>query len=277
MGVRNMKAIALILLAAFAVSAVQAKDIIFTAPPRETGSGGGDLYTPIAAHLTTLLGKTVKYENPGNWLAYQRDMREDKYDIVFDGPHFISWRMAHLGHEVLVKFPGSLEFFLIGKKDDTEISGLDSLVAKKICGIPPPNLSTLSILAAYPNPVRQPVIKGVKGGFEDVYNAFNKGECRAAVLRTNFYNKKLKDEERAKLSIVYAVKPLPEQGISVSKRIDERERNLIIQSLTIGDGVKVTAELIEKFAGKQVKHFVPAKREEYEGINSLLEGVIFGW
>ena len=119
-----------------------AADLIMTGPPREKPEAGQQLYGPIAEHLSKLLGKKVVYEHPKNWLNYQRDMRNDKYDFVFDGPHFISWRMEHLGHDVLVKLPGTLMFHLTTAKDEKEINTPDDLVGQKICGISPPNLST---------------------------------------------------------------------------------------------------------------------------------------
>ena len=256
-----------------------AQDLIFTAPPREKPEAGETTYGPLVAHLSKLLGKKVVYVHPRNWLNYQREMRDDKYDIVFDGPHFISWRMEHLGHEVLVKLTGTLEFYLLAGKDDVEITKPDDLVGKNVCCISPPNLSSLSILALYPNPVQQPVLKGVTGGMGGVYSTFsnNKNNCRAWILRTSFYKKKLKDEDRAKMKIIYDTNPIPNQGISVSKRLSARDKNLILQSLTLGDGVKASQPIVKRFGGKDAKSFVPAKTEEYRGHNLLLEGVIFGW
>ena len=260
----------------FMSQSVIAADLIMTAPPREKPDAGKKIYAPVAAHLSKLLGKTVVYKHPGNWLNYQREMRNDKYDIVFDGPHFISWRMVHLGHEVVVKLPGTLAFHLVTSKDDTEINSTDDLVAKKICGISPPNLSTLSIIAAYPNPVQQPVITGIKGGMGAVHKSYQAGKCRAAVLRRAFFNKKLPKEARDTYKIIYSSKPVPNQGFSVSKRLSPREKSLIIQSFTYGDGVKATAGILKRFGGK-AKSFVKASTEEYQGHNLLLEGVIFGW
>jgi hypothetical protein len=60
----------------------------------------------------------VRYEHPGNWLHYQRNLRNDMYDIVFDGPHFASWRMEHLEHDMLVKLPGNLQFYLLTGADN---------------------------------------------------------------------------------------------------------------------------------------------------------------
>ncbi|MGD8783658.1 MAG: PhnD/SsuA/transferrin family substrate-binding protein [Thioalkalispiraceae bacterium] len=255
---------------------VVAADLVMTAPPREKPEAGKKIYGPVAEHLTKLLGKKVVYEHPKNWLNYQRDMRNDKYDFVFDGPHFISWRMAHHGHDVLVKLPGTLVFHLVTSKTDTEINNTEDLVGKKICGISPPNLSTLSVIAAYPNPVRQPVIVGIKGGMGAVHKNYQAGECRAAVFRRAFFNKKLAKEAREKYKIIYTSTPVPNQGFSVSKRISKREKNLIVQSFTFGDGVKATSGVLRRFGGK-AKNFIRAKTEEYQGHNLLLEGVIFGW
>lgn len=253
-----------------------AQDLVLTAPPREKPAAGQQQYGPLAAYLTKLFGQRVKYVFPGNWLKYQRDMRADKYDIVFDGPHFISWRMAHLGNDVVVKLPGTLEFYLLAKKGDDAIKSVNDMVAKEFCGVPPPNLASLSILAAFPNPVRQPVIKGIRGAGKAVFKALMDGKCEAAVIRTAYYKKFLTDAQRAKVKIIYASKPYPNQGITVSKRVTPRERDLMVQALTVGDGIKATTPILKRFGGK-AKHFLPAKHDEFLGINNLLEGVIFGW
>jgi len=265
-----------IVLLALVQSAVAA-DLIFTAPPREKPAEGEKLYGPIVRHLSELLGRKVVYEHPRNWLNYQRDMRKDKYDIIFDGPHFISWRMAHLGHEVLVKLPGTLEFYLVTKKTELEFENVNNLVAKKICGISPPNLSILSVIAAYPNPVRQPVIKGIRGGMKAVHKSYVKDEkCRAAVLRSTFFKKKLDASAQNALKIIFRSTPLPNQGVSVSRRLSVRDKDLLIKSLTFGDGARASEGLLKRFGGK-AKGFVNASKDEYYGHNMLLEGVIFGW
>lgn len=257
-------------------SPIYAQDLILTAPPREKPAAGQKQYGPLANYLTRLFGRRVKYVFPGNWLKYQRDMREDKYDIIFDGPHFISWRIQHIGNQIAVRLPGHLEFYLLVKKDNNNIKNIDDLVAKDFCGVPPPNLASLSIIAAFPNPVRQPVIKGIRGAGKAVFAAFMKGECQAAVLRTAYYKKFLTDEQRAKVKIVYASKPYPNQGITISKRVTPRERDLMVQALTVGDGLKAATPILKRFGGK-AKHFIPSKDSEFAGINNLLEGVIFGW
>jgi len=259
-------------------SQVFATDLVLTAPPREKPAAGQKIYGPIAAHLSKSLGVNVVYKHPENWLKYQREMRNDKYDIVFDGPHFIAWRIAHLGHEALVKLPGKLQFMLVNKVDNKKLDHPDKLIGKKICGISPPNLSTLSVLDYYRNPVRQPVIKGIKGGMGKVYKSYvEKGMCDAAIFRTAFFNKKLKEKQRNNFKVLHMTQIMPNQGISVSKRLTQSQKDSLKTELTSGvAGIDSTKGIIKRFGGK-AKSFIPAKSNEFDGYNMLLEGVIFGW
>lgn len=277
--IKNKALVVLLGLIAFLFTlSAQAEGLILTSPPRETAEAGQKEYGVIAAHLTKALGVKVTYEHPGNWLNYQREMRNDRYDIIFDGPHFIAWRIAHLGHEAIIRLPGQLQFILVNHKNNTEDDHPDKLIGKAICGISPPNLSTLSVLDYFRNPVRQPRIKGIKGGMPKVYKTFmdNKNTCDAAILRTTFYQKKLTDEQRANLKTLFTSKLMPNQGVSVSKRVSPSLKDKIRNELTIGAGVASTQGIIKRFAGK-AKSFIPAESKEFEGYNMLLEGVIFGW
>lgn len=252
-------------------------ELVFTAPPRETAQAGQKLYGPLAEYFGQLLGERVVYHHPSSWLSYQRGMRNDEYDIVFDGPHFVSWRMAHLGNKVVVKLPGTLGFYIIVGADDNEIQDVHDLIGKKVCGIPPPNLSTLAMLDQFRNPARQPNLKGVSGGMGKVFKAFEQGQCRAAVLRSVYFDKKLSDAQRKTARILFKIPPLPNQAISVSKRVGAEAQKKIIDSLTGEPPPKAAEGIIRRFAGKNAKSFVHASQEEYLGHNMLLEGVVFGW
>jgi len=271
-------AILLVFLLGLPINAALSASLIFSAPPRESAEAGMKVYGPIADYLSQTLGVTVTYKHPGNWLKYQREMRNDKYDIVIDGPHFVSWRIAHLGHEALVKLPGKLQFMLLTSKENTKIDHPDKLIGKKICAISPPHLSTLSVLHNYQNPVRQPVIKGIKGGMGKVTKTYfsNKAGCSALVLRTAFHKKKLKQAQKDKLKVLFLSKAMPNQAISVSKRVSAELKEKIKRELTIGKGVASTLGVVKRFAPK-AKSFIPVKVNEYNEYNMLLEGVIFGW
>lgn len=238
---------------------------------------GAELYGPLAEHLSELIGEQVSYKYPKNWLQYQRELRKGVYDIVFDGPQFISWRMANLNHQVLVKLPGSLQFVIIILTADPDVIAVNDLIGKKICVIPPPDLATLTAIDLFQNPVRQPVIWDVEGGYREVFDAFNRGDCRAAVLKTTFYNKVLSANERADKKILYKSKPLPNQAISVSQKIKKSDRIKIIRSMTLGKGKAASDPIAKRFGGEKGRPFIAANKEEYRRYTNLLEGVVFGW
>lgn len=251
-------------------------DLVLSAPPREKPERGEALYGPLAESLTKLLGEKVTYVHPNNWLEYQHDLRKDKYDIVFDGPHFISWRIEHLHNDVLVKLPGTLEFVIVVKSDDKEIKKLKNLIGKKICGIPPPNLASLTVIDQFKNPVRQPIIWGIRGGNAQVFRAFDEGQCRAAALLASYYEKNLSADKRKNTRVLFRSKALPNQAISVSTRVSAMNRSKIIRSLTIGQGRKAAEPIAKRFSGKD-EDFVAATKKEYLNHYGLLEDAVFGW
>lgn len=255
---------------------VLAQDLILSAPPRENAQQGRKIYQPFADSLTKVLGRKVIYQHPHGWLAYQRDMRKGRYDLVFDGPHFASWRLAHLQHQTVVKLPGSLTFYLLTSHQYRDINNSTDLIGRKICGISPPNLSTLSILDLFNNPARQPLLVGVRGGMGKVFEKFIRGKCNAAVLRTAFYNKRLTPQQRQNMRILYTTKNFPAQTLTVGNKISSAEIARLKREITTGMASKAGRTIVKKFTGKS-QNFIAARNSDYQTQRQLLEGVIYGW
>jgi len=253
---------------------VASAELLLTSPPRESKAAGIKQYGPLADYLSQMLGQKVRYEHPKSWLHYQRDMRADKFDIVFDGPHFISWRIARYQHTAVARLPGKLAFYVVVHDGDNQVRELSDLVNKKLCAIAPPNLSSITILARMNDPFRKPRLVTRKGGMPGVYQGFMQGKCRAAILRDQFYIKKLSDEDRANLRIIYKTKPVSNQGISVSTRVSTADVEKIRQALTqVNDGIKPT---LQRFA-KKADRMLPATQADYADQYRLLAGIISGW
>lgn len=255
-------------------TSVQA-ELILTAPPRESKAKGQAQYGPMAKRLSEVLGEKVVYQQPKGWLFYQRDMRADKYDIVFDGPHFMSWRMKKFNHTPVASLPGKLGFIVVTKKENSKIASEQDLVNIKLCAIAPPNLSTLTVLAEMKNPARQPILVTGKGGMKGVWKRYEAGKCDAAILRDKFFLKKVDKEKQALEKIVYKSVPVANQGVTVSTRVTPEMRQKIIAELTT-PGSPATMPTIKRFAAK-AKGMKPAKDEQYSQSYQLLTGVIFGW
>jgi len=272
---RNINLVmSLVLSSVFSVPA-QA-DLLFTAPPRESVERGEELYGPLARLLTTELGIKVVYEHPRNWKKYADKMQSNAYDIVFDGPHFAAWRIKHLGHVPVVRLPGELSFVVVIRSDEKKIIEPRDLIKTNtpLCGMPPPNLATIVVLRQFSNPIIQPAIYETLG-FQEGYELFQAGKCKAAVFQAKFVDK-LPKAEKAQLKVLFTSGgALPEQTVTVSGRVTEPQRAILAALLTRPEGLPATQELLKQFT-KQAKHFKPANSEDYPGLETMLEEM-WGW
>lgn len=254
-------------------------ELLLTAPPRESATEGAKIYGPLAEHLSELTGQKVVYQHPGDWRTYAERMKQNTYDIVFDGPHFAAWRIENLQASPVVRLPGSLQFVLVVKKDDTEVKKPRHLVSGRICALPMPNLATLTLYSMFPNPVRQPEYEFLPGGMKKVAGALLEGQCRGAILRQDFYQNNLSPEQRAQMRVLKTSTALTNQGLTLSAKISPAMRDKIRQSLTqaTGSGAQATQALRARFLGKKEGHFVQAGRKDYHKHNLLRSNHIFGW
>ena len=252
------------------------ESLILTAAPRETAQQGLQTYGGLAGYISKVLGRRVEYYNAGYWIRYQGDIKKKKYDIVMDGPHLASWRIKNVGHTPLVKLPGHLQFHILARAEDSNIKDIENLIFRKVCVIPPPNLTAIVLYEELNDPIREPVTVGVKGGMRKLYDKLLNRGCDGAVVRTSFYNK-LSEEDRARVKIIYTSMKLPNQVITVSDRISADEREKLIAALTSEQSSQAVAPIMKRFGGKNTKLFVPVEPDEYKGYSSLLEGVVLGW
>lgn len=249
---------------------------VLTSPPRETPEKGQEIYKPIADYLSKVTGQNIVYQHPGSWKNYSSDMRDNKYDIVFDGPHFAAWRMRYLEHKPLVRLRGDLKFHVVIWADRKDISSIYDIAKLKACGIAPPNLSTLSFLSTYRYDSEQPELVKIRGGMKKVYQAFKDGKCDAAVIRESFYNKKINLQEQARIKIIYTIGPLPNQALTVSSRVDEEMAQTIQNSLSKPEGVSSAKKLLTRFS-KQNPTFKTANFFNYLGTEWYLKLLNSGW
>ncbi len=250
-------------------------ELILTAPPRESEEDGKLTFDPLAKLMTEVIGETVVYQQPHDWSEYSANMRAGKYDIVFDGPHFAAWRIKHLHHTPVAKLPGSLDFVVISRWDDKRINRMRDLASQKVCGLASPNLATVTVLSKFSNPVLQPEIVEIKGGFKDVIDALRDGKCRGAVTRDNAY-KKLTDEEKKIFRVIYKTPGFPNQTFTVGDRVSPQSREKLAAVLTAKKPLAEGERLFGQFS-KNAKFFEAAKTAEFTDLESLLEGVVWGW
>jgi len=247
------------------------KDVItITTAPTQSVADTHKLYGPLAEYLSQASGKNVKLVPVRNFLEYTSKMRKDEFDIIFDGPHFVSWRMQHINHVPMARLPGEL-VFMAAVKDGGTISKIDQLVGKKVCAVNSPNLATLMVLDAFPNPVRQPVIVSERS-FKAAMKCLKEGRGVAAFLPIKFWKKFTKKGKTKGFRQLHSTKkqPLPPRTFSISTRIDAATRNKITQALIESEGKPGALPVLNRFRSKK---FVAARESEYKDLDRLLLSV----
>jgi ABC-type phosphate/phosphonate transport system substrate-binding protein len=251
-------------LVAPAAGGLTSSPLVLAAPPRDSTEEGHRIFDPIARHLSTVLGRAVVYKHPSTWGGYQADMQIGAYDIVFDGPHFNSWRAASRGHNVLVKIPGEFVYTAVVRKDETSFTQLKQLAGRKVCAHAPPNLGTLIMYNEFDNPARQPVII-VEDGYKQIYTALLEGKCDAAMLPLGHLKKFEKDQPKTRM--ILRTRPMPQQAFSAGPRLTPAGQDKVANALMSPD----TAALAEfrKVYGFQGS-FVRTTNAEYADLDRYL-------
>ncbi len=251
---------------ALSLATPDARPLVLSAPPRDTAESGHRIFDPVAAYLSAVMGRPVVYRYPATWGGYQADMQAGAYDLVFDGPHFNSWRAAHRQHTVLVKLPGEFVYTAIIRSDNKSISRLNQLAGHKICAHAPPNLGTLIMYSEFTNPVRQPVVI-VKEGYKEIYQALLDGKCEAAMLPLAHVEKF--EQGQGKTRIVFRTHGMPEQAFSAGPRLSAQERSRIADAL-LSPAAASALSAFSKAYGLN-RGFVPASNGEYAGLDGYLK------
>lgn len=243
----------------------QPSEYIFSSPPRGNGATETTYFKPVADYLTKVTGKKFTYKYSENWLAYQSNMQKDVYDLVFDGPHFVSWRISHRGHEPLVKIPGDFIFVFLARKDSNSIQALGNLAGRTVCGHAPPNQGTLHLYNMFTNPSRQPQLVEVQG-WRNIYKEMMAGKCLGSVVPLKIY--KELDPEGINTKVLHITRAAPGQAFTASKRIPADIRAKIAEALMSADGQAATAKLREQYPSKP---YIRATKQEYSGEDVLLK------
>lgn len=241
------------------------EELVFSAPPRETATVGNKRYQPVANYLSKVLGRKVVYKHPGTWGAYRTEMLQGDYDIVFDGPHFNSYRAEKMRHNILAKIPVAHQFVIIVHQSNTKTRTVQELAGQTFCTHAPPNLGTLSLLSQFQNPSRQPAIINTQG-WKNIYQGVASGRCVAGILP--MANLAKYDQQLRHVRILHKNDTIPNQAFSAGPRLSKTEQQRMAQALVSDSAAQPTSEL--RAAYRVGDHFAPANNNEYKGVSEYL-------
>lgn len=243
--------------------------LVFATPPTQSVEMTLKNYQPLVDYISGVIGREIIIKPAANFFEYSKNMRKGDYDIVFDGPHFINWRIKKLGHSVVAKQPGELHFSIIVKKD-SNIKKLRDLWAKRVCAPPAPHLGTLTLIDLYKNPIREPVIAAVSG-FKEGLKCLRSGKGVAALVRDKYW---LKKADQSGLRVLHVTtRKMPARGLSVNSRINKRAQKKIMRALTSKEGAKYAEQAFRSIGGGK---FVKASTSEFSQLDDLIQ-IVYGF
>lgn len=262
---KNFQTLLIVLVLSSLYPQASLSDYIFTAPPRESLEKGKKVYEPISDYLTKVTGERFIYEHPENWSEYSSKMHAEHYDLNFDGPHFVDWRINNINHAVLIKLPQLFRWQLITRKDDTTITSIKDMIGKNVCAPGSPNFGMLSMFSHFPDPDKQPQHVKIKGWI-NVYEAVVAGKCDVGVLpKTNLATY---DKHGEHTKIIHTHLPYPNQGISAGARISPKLRETIRTALLSSEGQDALTNLRNRYGAGAA--MIRADDEEYDGVRFVL-------
>lgn len=238
---------------------------VISSAPKGTQLAESQLWGPVAELLSRKTGKQFVYEYGENWLAYQKRMLEDRYDLNFDGPHFVGWRLVAADHSVVAKLAEKHVFVIVVRDDEVRIKKPTDLAGRGICAHAPPNLGTLVLLSQFTNPARQPRIVETKG-WDGAFYGMMDGKCLATVLPDKNLAK-FEKESGKKAKIIYTHPVLPNQALTAGPRINETLRGRIEAALSSPEGIEIMNRVAAEYGSKE---FTTATRAEYAPVADLL-------
>lgn len=256
--------ISLVVLSLIATSA--SAELLLSAPPREDLAAGVRTYGPISEYLSEVTGTKVVYEHPKSWNEYQKNLERDRYDLVFDGPHFVGWRMHKHEHVPLVALEGDFSFVLAVKKDSAWHKP-SALINRPVCGHPPPNLATLTIFSEFKNPTRQPRLVPTQG-FRAAYDRLLAGKCDGAILPAKAF---AGFNRTAAARAIFESHAAPNQALTAGRRVPPEHKERIRAALLSEQGQNHARELLARFNARVL---IPAASERYAGWDQVFDAYL---
>ena len=251
----------------YSVPALQAAEpLVFSTAPTHSTKKTLEMYQPIVDYLSEATGREIVINTATTFIEYNNNLQKNKYDILFDGPHFVGWRMEKFGHIPVARFPGYIKIVVVIKKD-SKITRMEQLTGKRICSFPSPNMLTMAFFEYFPNPIRQPTPVPARG-FKGLEKCLQRDDVVGAVLRDKMWAK-MKNKEN--VQILFAPdKGYPERTFSLSGDIDPGTRKIITYALLSRQGQEYFQPLLKTFKRDRL---VPARPDEYKDLGLLLAPV----
>lgn len=228
-------------------------------PPEQTKQA----FLPLTDYLSKQTGHKITLITSINFLSYWETMKKNtKYDLVLDAAHLTDYRVKRMGYNVLAKRADAVSYTLV-TSEGADVLDPEELIGKSIASIGSPSLGMLRVEEMFPNPLRQPVIIEVNNSTDMIKKVID-GKAVGAMVPTPLVG--LYPE----LITITTTEQVPHTAISASSRVPADVQGAIRKALLNASKTEEGMKMLEAI---NFPSFETASNEQYNGYDSLLEGV----
>lgn len=221
-------------------------------------------FTPLAEYLSKASGHTVTLKTAYDYADFWLLMKDGKqYDLIFDGPFYVDYRIKYQRHVPLAKVPGLVSYSLV-TLSSAGIFEPGELVGKKIATLTPPAPGGLVMSKMFPNPSRQPYIYPVRSA-EEAMKLLLAGKVVAAMVPTPLAAQAM--EQGKEISTVVTTEQTPHMTVTASPMVDEATRKKIAAALIDATKTPEGRAMLQKIG---FEGFEPTAPAVYEGYSKYL-------
>lgn len=222
-------------------------------------------FAPLAEYLSKASGHTITlktaYDYADFWLLMKNGSH---YDLIFDAPFYVDYRIKYQKHVPLAKVPGLVSYSLV-TLSSTGIFEPAELIGKKIATLTPPAPGGLVMFKMFPNPSRQPYIHPVRSA-EDAMKLLLAGKVVAAMVPTPLAAQAM--AQGKEISTVATTEQTPHMTITASPKIDEATRKKIAVALIDAAKTPEGRAMLQQIG---FEGFEPTTPALYHGYSKYLE------
>ncbi len=241
------------------------KPLIFTTAPSQNRLIIENLYRPFIRYLEGALGQPIRFEVESSLSTYTYKMRNDEYDLVFDGPHFAGWRIDVKQHKPLVKLPGQASLVVAASPKAAHLTMADLAQGRaRVCVFPQPNILTMAFLKEFPNPLQRPTLLRVQE-LAELEDCVLSGRGDVLVMQESQWQE---SPNHAKLSLIdFKSTAYPNRTLTFSHRVATATAEQLKTVLLTPAGAEAASAVLKSYGADR---FVEAHLSEYAGLGKLL-------
>lgn len=222
------------------------------------------VYQPLINYLNASTPHEIRLQTSRDFHRYWMEIRRgSEPDLVLEDAHLIALRIERDGYMPLVKSaePGTFSMLTSGMNLEADLS---DFIARPVSSMPAPSLGYLVLSSWYSNPMQQPRILSNASSWLDAVEIVFAMETEAAIVPHNLVSRYVN------MIVVRTSEEFPHASIAASANVPASVQTEIREALL---ALHEDPDHFTALHELDIERFVPARVNEYQGLDDWLDEV----